>query len=121
MIEYTLVKSFEKIRRIKLTISRNNQVACEIRVFCLNRRNSRDILISSRFFDYLFIYPFLRSSRPSAASDTDHRYWRSTRESNDSFRRVHNNLLNYRMPKVTSTRREAGVGEERITEGRWWV
>lgn len=32
-----------------------------MRSFRLIRRNSRDILISSRFSDYLFIYPFSRS------------------------------------------------------------
>lgn len=39
------------------------------------------------------------------------------RESSVSLRRVRNNLLNYRMPKVTSARREAGVGGGILHEG----
>lgn len=53
------------------------------------------------------IYLFILFYRTRAGGRYHRRYWRSTRESSDSFRRVRNNLLNYRMPKVTSTRREA--------------
>lgn len=42
---------------------------------------------------------------------------RGVRESSVSLRRVRNNLLNYRMPKVTSARREAGVGGGILHEG----
>jgi len=64
--------------------------------------------------DYSFIYPFsLAEPSPCARhSDIreryDRRYWRGARESSDSFRRVRNNLLNYRMPKVTRVPSDEG-------------
>lgn len=77
--------------------------------FRLVRRNSQDTLISLFSILRLFIYLSFFVLE-SCGGRYHHRYWRSTRESSDSFRRVRNNLLNYRMPKVTSTRREAGEG-----------
>lgn len=65
----------------------------------------------------LFIYlSFFRSKWSKRGERYHHRYWRGTRESSDSFRRVRNNLLNYRMPKVTSTRREDDAGERGFGE-----
>lgn len=69
----------------------------------------------------LFVYlSFFRSRNgPLNASERyDRGYWRSTRESSDSFRRVRNNLLNYRMPKVTRTRRETDEKAGRRGGGR---
>lgn len=61
----------------------------------------------------------LVKSWPSMPSIDGRRISRAgVRESSVSLRRVRNNLLNYRMPKVASARREAGrSGEEYYTRG----
>lgn len=79
---------------------------------------ARNFLISSQDMYYSIIYLFiLFSFESSKRGERYHRYWRGTRESSDSFRRVRNNLLNYRMPKVTSTRREDDARESGRSEG----
>jgi len=69
---------------------------------------------------HLFI--LFRSRSKSERSDIreryDRRYWRGARESSDSFRRVRNNLLNYRMPKVTRVPSDEGPWEGMAGTGR---
>lgn len=90
------------------TYHRNDRVACEICVSSSPQEFARHPYLSLRFSDYLFT--LFRPESFERDERYHHRYWRSTRESSDSFHRVRNNLLNYRMPKVTSTRREAREG-----------
>lgn len=109
--------------------------ACEIDVSPRPQEFAQDTLISPLDSPIIYLFILFRPASLSCGGRYHHRYWRSTRESSDSFRRVRNNLLNYRMPKVTSTRREAGEGggggdggegkrgegAGRITGGGWWV
>lgn len=106
MFKFKILLAFLTLIKLSIANSKSQELA-------------RNFLISSQDMYYSIIYLFiLFSFESSKRGERYHRYWRGTRESSDSFRRVRNNLLNYRMPKVTSTRREDDARESGNRRGR---